>query len=342
MADKDKKKMVYVPLGNSGLQVSRICFGVMSFGPGDTSVGPMWAWTQTKEHALPFVKKAIESGINFFDTANFYSQGQSEVILGQCLKELGVPRDDVVIATKFSIAFGTGPNNSGRSRKHIFACVDASLKRLGTDYIDLYIVHSWTDKVTPLEETMEALNDLVRAGKVRYLGTSNNWAWQIVKANAIAEKHGWTKFISVQNLYNTIYREDEREVIAACIDQGVGYTPWSPLAGGFLTGSRTKGQKTETARGQTAEQMFPQLHPIESDWPIIDRVVELAKKKGVSPAQIATAWVLSKPGVSSAIVGATKPLHLEDAIAAVHVQLTAEEIKHLDELYQPHPSPPFR
>jgi len=335
MAEQSQQTPYKVPitnLGKTGLRVSRICFGCMSFGSGDQG---FFAWSQPKEVVLPFVKRCIEAGINFFDTANIYSSGLSEQILGQCLKELNVYREDVVIATKFGGGFGTGaPNRGGRGRKHIFAAVEESLKNLGTDYIDLYIVHSWhADSTTPLEETMEALNDLVRSGKVRYIGTSNMKAWQLVKANNLAEKKGWAKFISVQNLYNPIYREDEREIFPACADLGVGLTPWSPLHTGFLAGTRKKGEKTETSRASITEVMMTFFNPKDADWPVIDRVIELAAKKGIPPAQVAIAWNLSRPNVSSPIIGATKLNHLEDAIAATKITLTEEDIKFIDELY---------
>jgi aryl-alcohol dehydrogenase-like predicted oxidoreductase len=329
-------------LGKTGLKVSRISLGTMTFGHGDQSLGPIWSWTQKKETVLPIVKRAYEAGINFFDTANFYSQGQSEVILGQCLTELKIPRENVIIATKFSLQFGQGPNSSGLSRKHIFDACEGSLKRLGTSYIDLYIVHTWADTSTPLEETLGALNDLVVSGKVRYLGTSNMYAWQLVRANALAESRGWAKFISVQNLHNLIFREDERELVPAAKCLGVGLTPWSPLAGGFLTGTRKKGAKTDTARAIATEGIFTDLDPKDDDWPIIDRLVELAAKKHVTPSQVALAWLLSKPEISSPIVGATKLSHLEDAIEATKLVLTAEDIKFLEELYLPHGKPPFR
>jgi len=332
MAEEKPYKVPITTLGKTGLRVSRLCFGCMSFG-GVEGGSPFWSWTQKKEVVLPFVKRCIEAGINFFDTANAYSSGASERILGECLKELNVHREDVVIATKFAFA-GNGPNRLGRCRKHIFAAVEESLKNLGTDYIDLYIVHTWSnDTLTPIEETMEALNDLVRSGKVRYLGTSNMKAWELVKANNIAEKKGWAKIISIQNLYNPIYREDEREVIPACVDLGVGITPWSPLHGGFLTGTRKKGEKTDTQRGSTVEPLMTTFGPKDSDWIVIDRIVELAAKKGIPPAQLALAWNLSKPHIDSPIIGATKINHLEDAIAATKIKLTDEDIKYIDELY---------
>jgi len=330
-------------VSKSGLQVSRICFGAMSFGPEDNSLGNFWAWTQKKETVVPLVKRAIAAGINFFDTANIYSSGQSEIILGEVLKELKVKRDDVVIATKCGITIGpSAMNQSGRSRKIIMRCIDESLKRLGTDYIDLYIIHSWNgDSHTSAEETMQALNDLVTGGKVRYIGASNIAGWQLYKANSIADHHGWAKFISVQNLYNPIYREDEREVIPACIDLGVGYTPFSPLHSGFLAGNRKQGEKPDTTRGQTLQPIMKSFSPHEKDWPLIDRIIELAAKKGVSPAQLSLAWVLSKPYVTSPIIGVTKESHLEDAIAAFKIKLTEEDIKFIQEIYHSKTTHPF-
>jgi aryl-alcohol dehydrogenase-like predicted oxidoreductase len=316
----------------------------MSFGHGDNSAGPLWTWTQPKEKSLPFVKRALAAGINFFDTAINYSLGASEVILGQCLKELNVHREDVVIASKFSFPYreGTGPNRNGRSRKHIMAAVEESLKHLGTHYIDLYIIHKWgLDAHTSYEETMGALNDLVQSGKIRYIGVSNIAGWQLVKANAIAEKYGWAKIVCVQNLYNLIYRDDEREVIPACLDLGVAYTPWSPLHMGFLTGSRKKGEKTDTLRGQSMELELPFMNPKELDWLVIDRVVELAAKKGVSPAQLALAWNLSKPFVTSPVIGVSKESQLEDAITAIKIKLTEEDLKFLEEKYLPKIAHPF-
>jgi len=333
----------YTYLSKSGLQVSRICFGTMSFGPGPKSPQPVWHWTQDKETVLPLVKRALQAGVNFFDSSNAYANGGSEIILGECLKELKVNREDVVLATKFVIPTGVGPNRSGRSRKHIMASVEESLKRLGTDYIDLYMIHSWfqLDKHTSYEETLSTLNDLVRSGKIRYIGVSNITGWQLVKANMIAEKNGWSKFVSVQNLYNLIYREDEREIIPACMDLGIGYTPWSPLHSGYLSGTRKKGEKTDTARGQSMEVAMVPMVPKDCDWSVIDRVVELAAKKGVTPAQLALAWNLSKPYVTAPLIGVTKLSHLEDAITALKIKLTEEDIKYLEEIYTPKFHHPF-
>jgi len=331
-------------LSKSGLQVSRICFGTMSFGHEDNALGNFWAWTQKKETVVPLVKRAIAAGINFFDTANFYSAGQSEIILGEVIKELKVNRDDIVIATKCGSHIGGGStvNRIGRSRKIIMRCIDESLKRLGTDYIDLYIIHTWAaDTHTSTEETMGALNDLVTARKVRYIGVSNIAGWQLYKANCTAERNGWARFISVQNLYNPIYREDEREVIPSCIDLGVAYTPFSPLHSGYLAGNRKKGEKTETTRGQTLQMMMQSFSPHEKDWPLIERIIELAAKKGVTPAQLSLAWSLSKPYVSSPVIGVTKEKHIEDAIAACKIKLTEEDIKFIEEIYYSKATHPF-
>jgi len=337
MAERKVPEIPTTYLSKSGLQVSKICFGLMSLGPGDNRLGSdFWAWTQDKETVKPLIQRALESGINFFDTANNYSAGLSETYFGQIIKELNLHREDLVIATKFSFDVGgaKGPNRTGRSRKNILSSCEESLKRLGTDYIDLYIVHNWSnDKHTSVEETMEALNDLVRSGKVRYIGTSNMSGWLLTKANEIAERKGWAKFICVQNLYNPIYREDEREVIRACIDQGIGYTPWSPLHGGFLAGNRKQGVKGDTQRAKTIGQIMNNLDPKENDWPTIDRVVQLAANKNVPPTQLVLAWHLSKPFVTAPIIGVTKPGHLEDAIAAIKIKLTNEDIEFIESTY---------
>jgi len=326
-----EQKMVYVRLGNSGLKVSRICLGMMSYGD------PLWRpWVLPKEEAVPYVKKALELGINFFDTADMYSLGQSEVALGNALKELNVKRDEVIICTKVFHQTENHPNGRGLSRKHIFDSIAKSLNFLQLDYVDLYQIHRW-DEQTPIEETMEALNDLVRSGKVRYIGASSMYAWQFAKAQAIAEKRGWSKFISMQNHYNLIYREEEREMIPLCKDQGVGLIPWSPLARGLLAGKRSQDNfKGETARSQSdevAQRLYEKSYA--SDHLIVDRVVEIAKQRDVSPATIALAWILHK-GVVAPIIGATKPHHLDDAVGAVHVKLTDQEVTYLEELYVPH------
>lgn len=308
--------------------MSRICLGCMSFGQRTES----WPWALDEEDSRPFIKKALEMGINFFDTANAYSEnGMSEVVVGRALRDFAA-RDDVVIATKVFFPIGQGPNDKGLSRKHIMSSIDASLKRLGTDYVDLYQVHRW-DYETPIEETLEALNDIVRAGKARYIGASSMYAWQFAKALFTQDLHGWTRFVSMQNLHNLIYREEEREMFPLCEDQKIGLLPWSPLAAGRLArkpdqeGEATRRAQTDTVGGRLFE---------EKDTTIIQRVHEVAGAHGVSMAQVALAWSLSKSAVTSPIIGATKMHHLEDAVAALSVRLTEEELKRLEEPYVPH------
>jgi aryl-alcohol dehydrogenase-like predicted oxidoreductase len=320
--------MEYVKLGNSGLEVSRICLGCMSFGDSEK-----WThkWVLDEENSRPIIKKALELGINFFDTANVYSIGRSEEILGKALKDYA-KRDEVIIATKVFSRMREGPNGAGLSRKVIMHEIDNSLKRLGTDYVDLYIIHRW-DYTTPIEETMDALNDLVKAGKVRYIGASAMYAWQFQKALYTAEKHGWTKFISMQNHYNLIYREDERELIPLCKDQKIGLTPYSPLAAGRL--ARDWSETTYRLQtDQVAKSKYDSTK--DTDKAIVDRVAELANKHGVSRAQISLAWLLHKEPVNAPIVGATKITHLEDAVGAISVKLTPEEMAYLEEPYVPH------
>lgn len=320
--------MQYVRLGRSGLKVSRICLGCMSYGEPTER----WPWALDDKASRPFIARALELGINFFDTANVYSAGKSEEVLGRALKELA-KRDDVVIATKVFSPMGTGPNDKGLSRKHIMAQVDASLKRLGTDYIDLYQIHRFDPK-TPVEETLETLHDLIRIGKVRYIGASSMWAWQFSKLQYTAKLNGWTTFISMQPHYNLVYREEEREMLPLCADLGVGVIPWSPLARGFLAGNRTrKGGETPRA---TSDAFAKELYYQDDDFAVVDRVTEVAKARGVSNAQVALAWLLSKPVVTAPIVGATKMQHLEDAVAALELKLSPEEIKALEAAYRPH------
>ncbi|HHV01364.1 MAG TPA: aldo/keto reductase [Defluviitoga tunisiensis] len=321
--------MEYVKLGNSGLEVSRICLGCMSFGDSE-----IWThkWVLNEENSRPIIKKALELGINFFDTANVYSLGRSEEILGKALKDYA-KRDEVVIATKVFSRMRDGPNGAGLSRKVIMNEIDNSLKRLGTDYVDLYIIHRW-DYNTPIEETMDALNDVVKAGKARYIGASAMYAWQFQKALYTAEKHGWTKFVSMQNHYNLIYREDERELIPLCKDQKIGLTPYSPLAAGRLA----RDWSETTYRLQTDEVAKSKYDSTKNaDKAIVDRVAELANKYGVSRAQISLAWLLHKDPVNAPIVGATKITHLEDAVGALSVKLTPDEITYLEKPYVPHP-----
>ncbi|MEN2983644.1 MAG: aldo/keto reductase [Dictyoglomaceae bacterium] len=320
--------MEYMKLGKSGLEVSRICLGCMSFGDKD-----IWThkWVLDEENSRPIIKRALELGINFFDTANVYSLGRSEEILGKALKDFA-RRDEVVIATKVYFPMREGKNSTGLSRKIIMHEVDQSLKRLGTDYIDLYIIHRW-DYNTPIEETMEALHDVVKSGKVRYIGASAMFAWQFQKALYTAEKHGWTKFISMQNHYNLIYREDERELIPLCKEEGVGLTPYSPLAAGRL--AREWGETTyRYETDEIAKIKYDSTKEVDKE--IIDRVGEIAKNRGISRAQVALAWLLHKTPVVSPIVGVTRIEQLEDAVKAVSVKLTDEEIKYLEEPYIPH------
>lgn len=319
----------YVNLGKSGLKVSRISLGTMTYG------SRKWReWVLEEEESRPFIKLALELGINFFDTADVYSLGVSEEILGRALKDFA-KRDQVVIATKVYNKVGDGPNDRGLSRKHIFDSIDASLRRLQTDYVDLYQIHRW-DYETPIEETLAALHDLVKLGKVRYLGISSVFAWQFAKALYTADIHGWTRFVSIQNHYNLVYREEEREIIPLSLDQGIGIIPWSPLARGFLAGNRQKQGYGETARAKT-DEFAHNLYYQDSDFQIVDRVVELAQQRGVKPAQIALAWLLHQPGVTAPIIGASKIEHLKDAVEAIDLQLSDEERKFLAELYTPHP-----
>jgi aryl-alcohol dehydrogenase (NADP+) len=321
--------MQYVNLGGTGLKVSRICLGMMSYGSSQ------WRdWVLEEEDSRPFVRRALEAGINFFDTADVYSLGVSEEITGRALRDFA-KRDEVVIATKVFSVMGDKPNQRGLSRKHIMDGIDASLKRLGTDYVDLYQTHRW-DSETPIEETMEALHDVVKAGKARYIGASSMYAWQFAKALYVAKMNGWSRFVSMQNHHNLVYREEEREMIPLCIAEGVGVIPWSPLARGFLAGNRTRDKSGETTRAKSdgfAQQMYFE----ESDFVIVDRVVQLAEQRGASPAQIALAWMLHKPGITSPIIGATKMPHLDDAIAATEISLSPNEMAFLEECYQPHP-----
>ncbi len=321
--------MEYIRFGNTGMKVSRLCLGTMTYGMPTER----WPWALNEKESRPFIKKALDLGINFFDTADVYSLGVSEEVVGRALKDFA-KRNEIVLATKVFNPMGPGPNDQGLSRKHIMSAIDASLKRLGTDYVDLYQIHRW-DYETPIEETMEALHDVVKAGKVRYIGASSMFSWQFAKAQYTAELNGWTKFSSMQPHYNLIYREEEREMIPFCIDQKVAIIPWSPLARGLLTGKRSK-ERNETQRAQT-DNFGKSLYAQNSDFDIVNRLAEVAKKKDFPDAQVALAWMLSKPYITAPIVGASKPGHLEDAVAALSVRLTDEDIKQLEELYQPHP-----
>ena len=321
--------MEYVNLGRTGLRVSRVCLGMMSFG--NASDRP---WVLDEDAAEPIVRAAVDGGITFFDTADTYSNGASEVATGRLVAKM-LSRDEVVIATKVFMPVTPGENGGGLSRKHILAGIDASLKRLGMDYVDLYQIHRW-DSRTPIEETMGALHDVVRAGKARYIGASSMFAWQFAKAQHAADDNGWTRFVSMQPHYNLLYREEEREMIPQCVDQGVGIIPWSPLARGVLAGNRTREGEKRTTRSGT-DPFTDYLYSQPTDFDVVDRVAEIATTHGVPSAQVALAWLLRRPGVTAPIVGATKLGHLEDALAAEKLDLSDEEMKRLEEPYVPHP-----
>jgi len=320
--------MDYVNLGRTGLKVSRICLGCMSYAVNERT------WHLDEKASRPFIQRALEHGINFFDVANMYSQGESETVLGRALKDFA-KREDVVLATKVYFPMRPGPNGSGLSRKAIMTEVDASLKRLGTEYVDLYQIHRW-DGQTPIEETLEALHDVVKAGKARYIGASSMYAWQFCKALDLADLHGWTRFISMQPHYNLLYREEEREMLPLCAAEGIGVIPWSPLARGRL--ARAWDARGDTTRAQTdtyGKQLYAAAEA--ADHKVVERVGEIATARGLSRAQVALAWMLSKPVVTAPIVGATKPQHLEDAVASLGVKLRGEEIAALEAPYVPHP-----
>jgi aryl-alcohol dehydrogenase-like predicted oxidoreductase len=328
--------MEYINLGKTGLKVSRICLGCMSYGtpPAGQPLRPgSNSWSLNEEQSAPFFRQALDAGINFFDTANVYATGDSERVLGRWLK-VNAKREDTVIATKLNGVMRDGPNGGGLSRKEIFFELDESLRRLETDYVDLYQIHRW-DRNTPIEETLEALNDAVRAGKVRYIGASSMWAWQFSKALYTSQKHGWARFVSMQPHYNLLYREEEREMLPLCLDQGVGVIPWSPLARGRLA----RPWEAETTARSGADPFGKNLYARteEADKRVVDRLGEVAKARGVSQATLALAWMLTKPAITAPIVGATKPHHLEDAVAAVALKLTPEEVKTLEEPYVAHP-----
>jgi len=321
--------MQYVNLGETGLKVSRICLGTMTYGT------PKWRdWVLDEDTSRPFYQRALEMGINFFDTADMYSQGVSEEVTGRALSDFA-RREEVVIATKVFFPTGESPNQGGLSRLHIMNAIDNSLRRLGTDYIDLYQIHRW-DYDTPIEETMEVLHDVVKAGKARYIGASSMNAWQFAKSLYISKMNGWTRFTAMQNHYNLVYREEEREMIPLCLDQGIGLIPWSPLARGFLAGNRPRQGQGETKRSKS-DDFARSMYYKESDFQVVERVLELAERKGVKPAQIALAWMLHKPGISSPIIGASKMAHLEQAVAALEIELSESEMTFLEELYRPHP-----
>jgi len=321
--------MQYVNLGRTGLRVSRLCLGMMSYG--NDSDRP---WVLDEDAAEPIVRQAVEGGITFFDTADTYSNGASEVATGRLVPKM-LTRDEMVIATKVFMPVTPGENGGGLGRKHILSGIDASLRRLGMDYVDLYQIHRW-DGRTPIEETMEALHDVVRAGKARYIGASSMFAWQFAKAQHTADDNGWTRFVSMQPHYNLIYREEEREMIPQCIDQGVGIIPWSPLARGVLAGNRSRGGERKTTRSET-DAFTDYLYSQPTDFDVVERVAEVAAGHGVPPAQVALAWLLRRPGVTAPIVGATKVEHLRDALAAEELVLSDKDVASVEEPYVPHP-----
>jgi aryl-alcohol dehydrogenase-like predicted oxidoreductase len=322
--------MQYVNLGKTGLKVSRLCLGMMTYG------SKKWrAWVLEEEEAKPFVGRALEAGINFFDTADIYSLGESERVTGDLLKHFGVKRENVVVATKVFQTMSDDPNDRGLSRKHLLDSIDKSLKRLQMDYVDLVQIHRW-DRNTPIEETMEALHDVVKAGKARYIGASSMYAWQFAKALHASKQHGWTRFVSMQNHYNLVYREEEREMIPLCLDEGIGLIPWSPMARGFFAGNRKPGGGGETTRAQS-DPFADELYFRDDDFKVAERVNEIAQTRGVTGSQIALAWLLNKPHIIAPIIGASKMDHLNQAIAALEINLSEDEVKRLEELYLPHP-----
>jgi 1-deoxyxylulose-5-phosphate synthase len=322
--------MEYVNLGSTGLKVSRICLGTMTYG------SKKWReWVLEEQESRPFFRRAIEAGINFFDTADIYSLGVSEEITGRALKEYGPSRDKLVIATKVFNAMGSDPNQQGQTRKHIMHAIDDSLRRLQTDYVDLYQIHRF-DPHTPIEETMEALDQVVRSGKALYIGASSMYAWQFLKMLQTSDSKGLARFVAMQNHYNLVYREEEREMIPLCREEGIGLIPWSPLARGFLAGNRNSQSRGDTIRAKT-DDFAQKLYYRQSDFSVVDRLTEIAKVRGVENAQVALAWILGKPGVCSPIIGASKMAHLEQALSAMDLHLTESEVKALEEPYEPHP-----
>ena len=321
--------MQYTKLGKTGLDVSRLCLGCMTYGIPERGTHP---WTLDEEASRPFLRRALELGINFFDTANTYSDGTSEEIVGRALRDFA-KREEIVVATKVYFPWRSGPNGNGLSRKAIMTAIDASLKRLGMDYVDLYQIHRW-DNQTPIEETLDALNDLIKAGKVRYIGASSMYAWQFSKALYLADRHGWTRFASMQNHYNLIAREEEREMLALCASEGIGVLPWSPLARGTLT----RDWQASTSRSET-DQVSKRLYTktAEADRRVVESVAAVAAKRGVPRAQVALAWLLSKEAVTAPIIGASKANHFDDAMAALSLELTPDEIRALEDPYIPHP-----
>jgi 1-deoxyxylulose-5-phosphate synthase len=325
-----KNIMEYVSLGNTGLKVSRICLGCMSYGSSK------WRdWVLDEPESIPFFRQALDAGINFFDTADMYSDGASEEVTGRALKKLGVRREQVAIATKVYNPTGNTPNERGTSKKHIRHAIDASLKRLGVDYVDLYQIHRY-DSTTPMEETLEALTEVINQGKALYIGASSMYAWQFAKFLYLADQNGYARFVTMQNHYNLVYREEEREMNPLCRAEGVGLIPWSPLARGFLAGNRRPEDKGETVRSRT-DEFAHGLYYQRADFEVVERVTEIARKRKVANAQIALAWILQQPGVTSPIIGATKSHHIEDAVTALEIKLDKEELKALEAPYQPHP-----
>ena len=322
--------MIYVKLGHTGLDVSRICLGCMSYGDPTVKNQP---WSLGEKESLPFFRQAIELGINFFDTANVYSLGASEEITGRALKEYA-RRDEIVLATKVFSRMHDGPNGAGLSRKAIFQEIDSSLRRLGTDYVDLYQIHRW-DPTTPIEETLDALNDVVRAGKARYIGASSMFAWQFAQALEISKRNGWARFVSMQNFVNLIYREEEREMLPLCKSEGIGVIPWSPLARGRLARPWNSQATNRSETDVFGARIYAKI--AEGDRQIIDEVGNIASRRDIPRAQVALAWMLRKPEITAPIIGATKPQHLQDAVAALDVKLTEDEVKALEAPYAPHP-----
>ncbi|QKV95636.1 aldo/keto reductase [Streptomyces sp. NA02950] len=321
--------MEYARLGTSGVKVSRICLGMMSYGSPEHR-----PWQLDIDAARPIVRRAVEGGVTFFDTADMYAMGRSEEITGELLRELFPRREDYVLATKVYSPMGPGPNDRGLSRKHIMAGIDASLRRLGTDHVDLYQIHRF-DPETPVEETMEALHDVVRAGKARYIGASSMYAWQFAKSQHTAAAHGWTRFVSMQNHYNLLYREEEREMNPLCLDQGVGVIPWSPLARGLLAGNRDRDRSGPTTRARN-DAMVEKWYA-DAEFDIVDATRAVAAERGVAPARVALAWLLGSPAVTAPVVGATKTAHLDDAVAAVELELDEAEVARLEAPYRPRP-----
>ena len=322
--------MDYTTLGKTGLKVSRLCLGCMSYGSSK------WRdWVLDEEESRPFFKQALDAGINFFDTADMYSNGASEEVTGRALKKLGIRREEIVIATKVYNPTGETPNERGTSKKHVRHAIDASLRRLGLDYVDLYQIHRF-DAATPMEETLEALTDVINQGKALYIGASSMYAWEFARLLYLADRHGYARFVSMQNHYNLVYREEEREMNPLCREEGIGLIPWSPLARGFLAGNRRPTDRGETTRAKS-DEFAHRLYYQESDFQVVDRVAQIAKKRAVNNVQVALAWILQQPGLTAPIIGATKAHHLDDAVKALELKLEPEELNALEEPYRPHP-----